>query len=107
MPSPAPAMTPSTDFPMSPWRRLFVSACAGLAFSATAQTIAPTPRGPKAERAISEEAFKRVDTNADGLLSQDEAARLPAIAGKFEQLDANKDGLLSPEEFRAGLRAEP
>jgi hypothetical protein len=94
------------DRSMSPWRRLLVSACAGLAFSATAQT-APTQRDAEAERALSEAAFKRCDTNADGVLSQDEAARLPAIASRFEQLDTNRDGLLSPEDFRAGLRAEP
>ena len=49
-----------------------------------------------------EAAFTRADTNADGKLSKDEAARMPAIAAKFDELDTNKDGSLTMDEFATG-----
>lgn len=52
-------------------------------------------------------AFIKADANADGKLSKDEAARLPAISAKFSELDKNKDGSLSPSEFAAGYSAAP
>lgn len=52
-----------------------------------------------------EAAFTRADTNADGKLSKEEMARMPAISAKFDELDANKDGFLSLEEFAVGYLA--
>lgn len=49
-----------------------------------------------------EVAFSRADTNGDGKLSKEEAARMPAISAKFEELDTNKDGALSMDEFSVG-----
>ena len=75
---------------------------AGMALSSAAQTSpAPVPR----ERVTVEAAFARVDTNHDGLLSREEAARLPAIADKFDSLDLDKDRHLSPDEFAVGFNA--
>ena len=79
---------------------------AGLAFSAYAQTQAPADKPAAAQdKAAVESAYSKADTNADGRLSKEEAAALPAIGAKFEELDKNKDGALSVEEFSAGHMA--
>ena len=49
--------------------------------------------------------FDRADTNQDGKLSVQEAARLPAIGQRFQQLDADKDGSLSRAEFEKGANS--
>lgn len=51
------------------------------------------------------EAFKRADVNADGKLSAQEAATLPAIANRFQQLDTDHDGSLSRTEFEKGAKS--
>jgi Ca2+-binding EF-hand superfamily protein len=48
------------------------------------------------------ERLKAADTNADGMISRDEAkAALPWIYQNFDAIDANKDGLITHEELRA------
>ena len=78
-------------------RAATVLALTAAAFTVTAQQ-AP-------DRAATEAAFMRADANKDGMLSKEEAGKLPAIAAKFAQIDANKDGMLNPEEFSAGYTA--
>ena len=82
---------------------LITTACAGLALSVSAQTKQPAPDAKG--RMAAEAAFTKADANADGKLTRDEAAKLPAIAAKFDELDKNKDGALSVEEFSAGYSA--
>ena len=48
--------------------------------------------------------FARLDSNADGKVSKEEATRMPSVATRWEELDKNKDGALSREEFIAGFR---
>ena len=50
-------------------------------------------------------AFERADVNADGKLSEQEAATLPAIANRFQQLDTDHDGSLSRAEFEKGAKS--
>ena len=50
-------------------------------------------------------AFDRADANADGKLSPQEAATLPAIGNRFEQLDTDRDGSLSHTEFDKGAKS--
>ena len=91
----------------------------GAALSATAQTQTPqtssgtTSPGSTAgagatanTAATIDAAFKRADTNADGKLSAEEAAALPAIGDKFKDLDTDKDGALSSAEFSSGFVAK-
>jgi hypothetical protein len=57
-------------------------------------------------RARFDEYFRKTDTNGDGLLSREEAARgLPRVAKKFNRIDGDGDGSLSLEELHAWLDA--
>jgi Ca2+-binding EF-hand superfamily protein len=47
------------------------------------------------------ERLKAADTNADGMISRDEAKALPRIASHFDAIDTNKDGQITMEELRA------
>jgi Ca2+-binding EF-hand superfamily protein len=64
---------------------------------AAAQKAPPQDTSPQA-------LFVRIDTDSDGKVSRDEAARMPSVATRWEELDKNKDGALSREEFVAGFR---
>ena len=44
-------------------------------------------------------AFERLDSNADGAISRDEAAAEPALAERFERIDTYGNGRISPAEF--------
>jgi Ca2+-binding EF-hand superfamily protein len=47
------------------------------------------------------ERLKQADTNADGMISRDEAKSLPMISKHFDEIDANKDGQVTSDELRA------
>lgn len=57
------------------------------------------PAKPAEMSAKLQEAFARADKNADGKLSKEEAAAMPAIAEVFDRADVDKDGFLSKAEF--------
>ena len=80
-----------------------LAAALSFALPALPQQPGPMPLGSDP----SEAAFKAADTNKDGVLSRDEAAKLPTLAPRFDELDKNKDGVPSFEEFRAGWRGAP
>jgi Ca2+-binding EF-hand superfamily protein len=48
--------------------------------------------------------FKQADKNADGKLSREEAAALPAVADKYDKVDANADGSVSADEFAKAMK---
>ena len=96
-------------------RNALLAACwAGIGTVAIAQTATPPattqpPTGAEssaAGRVALEAAFTRADANNDGMLSREEAQRLPAIAERFDELDKNKDGVLSFDEFAAGATTD-
>ena len=80
--------------------RSFVAAAAlaGFAFSVGAQMKEPMAK----DKVAMEAAFTKADANADGKLSKEEAAMVPAVGAKFAELDKNKDGFLTLAEFSAG-----
>ncbi len=65
---------------------------------AWAQMAAPAAKAPEMS-AKATEAFARADKNADGKLSKEEAAVMPAVAEGFDKADVDKDGFLSKAEF--------
>ena len=57
---------------------------------------------PEERERLGAEMFKKSDTNGDGFLSEDEAAKSsPFLAQNFKAIDANKDGKVSLAELRA------
>ena len=65
---------------------------------AWAQMTAPAAKAPEMS-AKAQEAFARADKNADGKLSKEEAAVMPAVAEGFDKADVDKDNFLSKAEF--------
>jgi Ca2+-binding EF-hand superfamily protein len=47
--------------------------------------------------------MKKLDANKDGLVSKQEAAKMPAIASVFDRADVNRDGNLDANEFTAAI----
>jgi Ca2+-binding EF-hand superfamily protein len=45
--------------------------------------------------------FAKMDKNADGVISRDEAAAFPRLVKHFDQIDTNHDGNISKEEMKA------
>ena len=62
---------------------------------------------PAAERgAGADERFRQADSDGNGMLSQDEAARgTPWIAKNFDAIDADKDSQVTRDEIRAFAQA--
>lgn len=48
--------------------------------------------------------FEELDTDNDGVLSEDEAAKAPLLSDTFDRLDANEDSWISQDEFTAAQR---
>jgi EF hand domain-containing protein len=68
----------------------------GLASAASLAFAAPEGKGaPMMER------LRQADTNADGMISRDEAKALPRLLQNFDAIDTNHDGQLSADELRA------
>ena len=87
-------------------QRIAALTLASLAFGLPGLSQAQQPAAPATQQAkdnaTAEAAFKRADTNQDGKLNKEEAARLPAMAAKFDELDKDTDGMLSMQEFMVG-----
>lgn len=61
--------------------------------------------GPAAVQASSDSvAFDRADTDKNGVLSEQESVRLPAIHKRFKALDTDSNGSLSRAEFDKGAQ---
>ena len=50
--------------------------------------------------------YSKLDTNADGMISKDEAATDATLTSKFSMLDKDKDGSLSSTELSAAKTKE-
>lgn len=61
------------------------------------------PSGPRSERFA--ERMRAADTNADGMISREEAAGLPRLAARFDTIDTNADGNITLAEMQAARAA--
>ena len=57
------------------------------------------PAAPRYSAADLERAFNFMDSNGDGKLSREEAARFPGVTKYFDRADTDGDGFLSRDEF--------
>jgi hypothetical protein len=79
---------------------LFIALALSAGGAAFAQQSAPAGDHPPHQHMM--DRIKAADTNKDGLISKDEAAKsLPHLAEHFDEIDTNKDGFISPEELKA------
>lgn len=73
------------------------------AFAAALLSLAATPLiaqdGLKTTERL--DAFRQLDANADGWLSDAEAGKRPEVAAGFKRADADRDGRLSFAEFES------
>lgn len=76
-------------------RLLFVAVAAVIAGTAIA---APPPASPSSADAPQRQRMAQLDTNNDGVIDREEAARHPRLAGMFDRLDVNKNGKLEAGE---------
>lgn len=47
--------------------------------------------------------MKQIDTNGDGRISKEEAAKAPKFAERFDQMDVNKDGFVDKADREARM----
>lgn len=76
--------------------------CCALVIAACALTACAQPRNAgtaSAGEPSLEQRFQRLDLNADGFITWEEA--VPSRESDFISMDRNKDDALSPDEFRA------
>ena len=97
-----------------PFRRLTLAlACGGLfaAGAALAQDAQQTPPPTGSDNASPQSQgasdFKKLDANADGYISKDEAVADAALTSDFTKRDVDGDGKLSESEFAANGSTPP
>ena len=78
----------------------YVASLTALALASAAVIAIAAPEGGERHRGAAMERLKQADTDANGLISRDEAKALPRIAKHFDEIDANRDGQLSSDELR-------
>ncbi|MDB5744283.1 MAG: putative signal transduction protein with EFhand domain [Polaromonas sp.] len=75
-------------------------AFAQAAASAPAEAASAPPRYAANDLA---QAFKFMDSNGDGQVDREEAARFRGVTRHFDQADTNHDGFLSRKEFDTAM----
>jgi len=61
----------------------------------------PAQKASPTDRQLPTADFSRLDADADGNISRDEAKTNANVNGRFKKLDANADGQISKDEFKA------
>lgn len=78
--------------------KLMVFGCFFTAAMASAQDDTQKPK-----KADPEKMFAKLDTDSDGKISKDEAAKAerPMLKEKFDEVDTNKDSFIDKDELKA------
>ena len=85
---------------MNRYPQILGTALMALSLGALAQAQSgDSPKAAQPQRAAA--AIKKLDLNADGSISREEAAKSPRLAKNFSEIDRNRDGKLTPDEIRA------
>lgn len=97
-----------------PFRRLTLALACGSLFATGAalaqdaqQTPPPTGGDSAAPQSQGASDFKKLDANADGYVSKDEAVADAALTSDFVKRDVDGDGKLSESEFAANGSTPP
>ena len=61
----------------------------------------PSSTGASGGSSASSDAFAKLDSDKDGMVSKKEASKDKGLTAKWNTLDTNKDGKLDPGEFAA------
>ena len=48
--------------------------------------------------------FEKADTNHDGILTREEAEKIPALSSQFNDMDINQDGKVTRQEMAASMK---
>lgn len=86
---------------------VIVAALSGTAWAAGTQSQTGTGSQPGAQSQMGAEgqsgaqadSLQALDTNMDGMVSEDEAQSNPELTNRWNELDTNGDGQLDEEEF--------
>ncbi len=75
---------------------------AAVLLAAAASTVAADDRAEYNRRAANADmaAFRQLDLNRDGRLTEDEARADLNFYPRFRDIDINRDGVITPEEMR-------
>ena len=80
-------------------RTMAAVAATSWALVAAAQEATPQqPRTTNPNTPMSR-TFQTADMNSDGMVSREEARRIPGVMEQFDTCDKNKDGMLDTAEF--------
>lgn len=68
----------------------------------TAATASAQDGTPKQRKGDPEKMFAKLDTDSDGKISKDEAAKAerPMLKEKFDEIDTNKDSFIDKDELK-------
>jgi len=81
-------------------RRIFKQASVAMATAVAVAISAPLYAAPDTPAAdLPNPAFQKLDTDRDGYISRDEAAKLRNFGQAFSEADDNRDGKLDEDEF--------
>ena len=83
------------------WKRLTIGAAALALLGGTASAQGGPGDGPKMGR-FTDRAFERLDSNGDGVISEDEMET--RRADRFDFADDNNDGEITKEEFSSAAQ---
>lgn len=97
-----------------PFRRLALAVACGSLFATGAalaqdaqQTPPPTGDSASSQQPQGASDFKKLDANADGYVSKDEAVADAALTSDFVRRDVDGDGKLSQSEFASNGSTPP